>query len=155
MNELTIYDYIKRELKEEDQKVALEFVKFLNDNNLEIRKDNGNFWRNKIYYWVLYKDVCVAFIAIKDPEEPDTDWTVYSDDIKDEYLLEEYVTEEEKKIAFEHIDSCRCGGGPKKMFGKNVEWCCGTNFRFNTPTMRELSFVKKMVELKMKEIDNE
>ena len=41
------------------------------------------------------------------------------------------LTEEEKKIAFEHIDSCRCGGGPKKMFGEDVEWCCGTNFRFN------------------------
>ena len=73
--------------------------------------------------------------------------------INDKYLLEEYVTEEEKKIAFEHIDSCRCGGGPKKMFGEDVEWCCGTNFRFNVPTIEELPFMKKMVLLKMMEID--
>ena len=100
---LTIRDYIKYELKEIDQKVALAYVDFLEDNNLEIRKDNGDFWKDKIYYWILYKDRCVAFIAIKDPEEPDTDWTVYSDDINEKYLLEEYVTEEEKKVAFEHI----------------------------------------------------
>lgn len=68
--------------------------------------------------------------------------------------MDEYVNEEEKKIAFEHIDSCRCGGGPKKMFGKDVEWCCGTNFRFNVPIMEDLSFMKKMIILKMMEIDN-
>lgn len=149
--EITIRDYIKRELKEKDQKPALAYVDFLEENNLEIRKDNGEYWKDNIYYWILYKDICVAFIAIKDPTEPDTDWTVYSDDIKDEYLLEEYVTDDEKKIAFKHIDRCRCGGGPKKMFGEDVEWCCGTNFRFNAPTMEELPFMKKMVLLKIKE----
>ena len=152
--ELTIRDYIKRELKEKDQQAALAYVDFLEEKNLEIRKDNGDYWKDNIYYWIVYKDVCVAFIAIKDPSEPDTDWTVYSDDINDKYLLEEYVTEEEKKIAFEHIDSCRCGGGPKKMFGEDVEWCCGTNFRFNVPTMEDLPFMKKMVLLKMMEIDD-
>ena len=154
MNELTIRYYIKRELKKEDQRVALEYVKFIEESNLEIRKDNGAFWRNKIYYWILHKNECVAFIAIKDPEEPDTDWTVFSDDIKEEYLLEEYVTKEEKEIAFKHIDGCRCGGGPKKIFGEDVEWLCGTNFRFNTPTMEELPFMKKMIQLKIMEIDD-
>ena len=39
------------------------------------------------------------------------------------------------------------------MFGEDVEWCCGTNFRFNVPTMEDLPFMKKMVLLKMMEID--
>lgn len=103
---------------------------------------------------IIYKDKCVAFIAIKEPLEPDTDWTVYSDDINDKYLLDEYITEEEKRIAFEHIDSCSCGGCPKKMFGKDVEWCYGTNFRFNVSITEDLPFMKKMIVLKMMEIDN-
>lgn len=115
---LTIRDYIKRNLKEKDQKVALTYVDFLEENKLEIRKDNGDYWKDNIYYWIIYKDKCVAFIAIKDPSEPDTDWTVYLDDINDKYLLDEYVTEKEKKIAFEHIDSCRCGGVQRKCLEK-------------------------------------
>lgn len=103
----------------------------MEENNLEVRKDNGDYWKDNIYYWIIYKDKCVAFIAIKDQSEPDNDWIVYSDDINDKYLLEEYVTEEEKKIAFEHSDTCRCGGGPTKMLREDVEWCCETNFRFN------------------------
>ncbi len=152
---MTIEDYIKIELKEEDQIPALEYIKFLEENDLEIRKDNGDFWKDKIYYWILYKNKCVAFIAIKDPEETAVDWTVYSDDIKEEFLLEEYITKEEKEIAFKHIDGCRCGGGPKKMFGEDVEWVCGTNFRFNNPTIEDLPFMKKMIKLKMMEIDKE
>ena len=78
-------------------------------------------------------------------------WSVLPATSKDEI---KELTEEEKKIAFEHIDSCRCGGGPKKMFGEDIEWCCGTNFRFNVPTMKDLPFMKKMVLLKMMEIDD-
>ena len=68
---LTIRDYIKRELKEKDQQAALAYVDFLEEKNLEIRKDNGDYWKDNIYYWIVYKDECVAFIAIKDPSEPD------------------------------------------------------------------------------------
>ena len=77
-----IEDYIKENLIGEAQATALEFVAFLRSNNIEFYKDNGSCWKDKIYYWLKFKDECVAFIAIKDPDEPENLWTVWSDDSK-------------------------------------------------------------------------
>ena len=42
--------YIRRELSLDEQNVALEFVRFLKEKQLNFYKDNGAYWKDKIYY---------------------------------------------------------------------------------------------------------
>lgn len=58
----------KESLIDEAKALALEFVDFLRNNNIEFYKDNSSCWKDKIYYWLKFKGECVAFIAIKDPD---------------------------------------------------------------------------------------
>ena len=97
----------------------------------------------KIYYWVKFKDECVCFIAIADPDEPQNLWTVWSDESK---LYEDYIVDEEiKTIAWKNIDLCgncgSCGGGQsKKVFGKTFDRVCGCTFRIDNPTAKDIPF---------------
>ena len=75
-----IETYIEENLSGEAKRTALELVEFLRDNELTFSKDTCDCWRDKIYYWVKLGDECVCFIAIKDPDEPDNLWTIWSDD---------------------------------------------------------------------------
>lgn len=63
-----IEDYINENLTDEAKAVALEYVAFLRNSNIELYKDNGSCWKDKIYYWLKFKDKSVAFIVIKDPD---------------------------------------------------------------------------------------
>ena len=47
MTELTIEYHIQRELSPEEQKVAMEFVRFLKEQHLTFYKDNGAYWKDK------------------------------------------------------------------------------------------------------------
>lgn len=65
-----------------------------------------------------------------------------------------------KEIAWKHVDSCgncgSCGGGRKKIiFGKEFASVCGCTFRIDNPNKEDLLFIKKMVEIRKKEILNE
>ena len=85
-------------------------------------------------------------------------WTVWSDDMHSE-LLEEYPVDNEiKEKAWRHIDHCgncgSCGGGRRKViFGKEFFDVCGCTFRVDNPDVNDLSFLKVMVELRIKEIE--
>ena len=46
-----IKDYIRNELPVEIQSVALNFITFLQENNITFYKDNSDCWKDKIYYW--------------------------------------------------------------------------------------------------------
>jgi len=151
---MTIQDYIKANLSKAEQEIALVFIEYLESNNLSFHKDDAPCWKNKIYYWATYKNLCTCFIAIKDPDEPSNNWTVWSDNIESNFLSAEAVDDNIKVIAFNHIDSCRCSGGSKTVFGKDIEWVCNTNFRFDNPTFEDLPVMKKMVDLKIKEIES-
>ena len=84
MQELTIEEYIDRELSSEEQYVAKDFICYLKEKKLVFYKDNCDYWRDKIYYWVKSGDECVCFISIKNPEEKDNHWTVWSADMGSE-----------------------------------------------------------------------
>lgn len=72
--------------------------------------------------------------------------------------LEKYP--DDKKIAeaaWRHIDHCghcgSCSGGRGKIiFGKEFNNVCGCTFRIDNPIFEDLSFLKKMVEIRIKEI---
>ena len=139
----SIEEYICRELLLDEQEVALDFISFLKDNNLIFYKDNCDCWKNKIYYWVKLDDECVCFIAIKDPDEKDNHWTVWSDDMGSEWLEQCLVDDKVKELAWKHIDHCghcnSCGGGRHKViFGKEFDDVCGCTFRIDNPTLNDL-----------------
>lgn len=152
-----IEEYIKENLIGEAQTTALEFVAFLRSSNIEFYKDNDSCWKDKIYYWLKFKNECVAFIAIKDPDEPENLWTVWSDDSK--AFETDIIDDKIKNTAWKHIDFCghcgSCGGGKRKVvFGKEFSEVCGCTFRIDNPQLNDLPFLKKMVELCKLHISN-
>ncbi len=156
MLELRLEDYIHNELDSVDSNIAMEFVGFLREKNLELYKDN-EFWRDKIYYLVKYNNECVCFIAINDPEEKNNRWTVWSADIDSKWLGTKQLDEELKKIAFKYVDTCgncgSCSGGKlKNIFGKEFSRVCGCTFRIDNPDKEDLIFMKRMIEIRLEEI---
>ena len=159
MVELHIEDYICRELSSEEQKVAMNFVGYLRDKHLSFYKDNGAYWKEKIYYWVKLNDECVCFIAIKNPDEKNNHWTIWSADMGSQWLAKALVDNDIKEIAWKYVDHCgrcgSCGGGRHKIiFGKKFVDVCGCTFRIDNPNHDDISFLKEMVEIRIKEISN-
>lgn len=157
MAELNIEYDIQRGLSSEEQEVAMDFVRFLKENHLSFYRDNGAYWNDKIYYWVKREEDCVCFIAIKNPDEESNHWTVWSDDMDSEWLETASVNDEVKEAAWRHVDHCghcgSCGGGRRQIiFGKEFDDVCGCTFRIDNPKYEDLLFLKKMVEIRMKEI---
>lgn len=155
MTELNIKDHICRELSSEEQEIALDFVAYLENNGLTFYKDNSDCWKNKIYYWCKYNNDCVCFISIKDPDEPQNFWTVWSDDIKSEWFNKYDVDDEIKELAWKHIDHCgncgSCRGGRRKViFGREFKAVCGCTFRVDNLSIEDLSFLKKIIEIRIK-----
>lgn len=158
MNELHMKDYVCKELSLDEQEIALDFVQYLEEKSLIFYKDHGGYWRDKIYYWVKYKDKCVCFIAIKNPDEPDNHWTIWSDDMGSEWLENDLNENEFKEVAWKHIGHCghcgSCSGGRRKViFGKEFTDVCGCTFRIDNPCRDDLMFLKRMIEIRMKEIE--
>lgn len=152
-----IEDYITENLSSDDQKIALDFVDFLYNNNLSFEKDNG-YWKDKIYYLIKLKDKCVCFIAIKDPDEKENRWTVWSDDMDSAFLENYKIDEKLKDLAWKHVDTCgncgSCGGGRHKIiFGKSFNNVCGCTFRFDNPDFEVLEIMKEIVKIRINEIN--
>ncbi|MBQ8555214.1 MAG: hypothetical protein IJ438_04985 [Clostridia bacterium] len=154
MCDVHIKDHIRNELPSQAQRVALHYVAFLEENGITFHKDNCDYWKNKIYYWCKYHNDCVCFIAIKNPDEPQNVWTVWSDDMKSEWLESSDVDDQIKELAWKHIDHCghcgSCGGGQRKVvFGREFKAVCGCTFRVDNPNKEDLLFLKKMVEIRL------
>lgn len=145
-----IEDYIRENLTEEAQATALEFIGYVRSSDIELYKDNGPYWKDKIYYWLRFKGECIAYIAVKNPDEPQNLWTVWSDDSI--AFRDGSIDEETKNSAWQHIDFCcrcgSCGGGKRKaVFGKEFDGVCGCTFRVDNPKESDLPFLKKMLAL--------
>ena len=153
-----IRDYITENLSSDDQKIALDFVDFLYNNNLSFVKDNG-YWKNKIYYLIKFKDKCVCFIAIKDPDEKENRWTVWSDDMDSAFLENYQIDKNLKELAWSYVDTCgncgSCGGGRHKViFGKSFNNVCGCTFRFDNPDIEVLKIMKEIIKVRIEELQN-
>ena len=123
----TIIDYIDENLNGDAKQTALDLVNFLKSKQLTFYKDMCDCWKDKIYYWVKFKDECVD---------------------------EEIKTIAWKNIDL--CGNCgSCGGGQsKKVFGKTFDRVCGCTFRIDNPTAKDIPFLEKMVEIKVNEIRN-
>ncbi len=157
MQELTIEEYIAMELSSEEQKVAKDFICYMKEKNLAFYKDNCAYWKNKIYYWVKCGDECVCFISIKNPDEKNNHWTIWSADMGSNWLEDAIEDGETKELAWKYVDHCghcgSCGGGRYKViFGREFDDVCGCTFRIDNPKQEDLKFLKTMVEIRLKEI---
>ena len=150
-----IEEYIEENLSSKSRQTALDFIDYLKANGLTFYKDICDCWKDKIYYWVMHDDECVCFIAIKDPDEPDNLWTIWSDDSS--AYEDASVSYEIKNVGWQHVDHCgncgSCGGGKQKViFGKSFERVCGCTFRIDNAAQEDLPFLKTMVDLRIQEI---
>lgn len=145
----TIEDYINDNLTDEAKSIALDFVSFLRENDIEFYKDNGAPWKDKIYYHLKFNGEFVGFVAVKDPDEPENLWTVWSDNCK--AFESGNIDDKVKETAYKHIDFCgkcgSCGGRKKIIFGKEFNKVCGCTFRTDNPNKEDLPFLKKTIEL--------
>lgn len=155
---MSIEDYIHHELSPEEQSAAMAFIRILQDRHLTFHKDNGVYWKDKIYYWVQSGDACVCFIAIKAPDEPHNHWTVWSADMGSQWL-DGTADDSIKASAWKYVDHCghcgSCGGGRHKViFGKEFDDVCGCTFRIDNPQNEDMPFLKEMVAIRLKEISS-
>lgn len=157
MTNLNIRDYICNELPSYYKNAALDFVGFLQENEITFHKDNSGCWEEKIYYWCKYNDNCICYISINDPDEPHNLWTVWSDDIKSEWLENCETEDKIKEFAWQHLDHCghcgSCGGGRHKIvFGRKFNDVCSCTFRVDNPNSEDLTFLKKIILVSIKKI---
>ena len=136
---------ISKNLTGEMRETALKFTAFLKSHGLMFHRDRSGDWAEKIYYWARSDKNCVCFIAVKDPDEPENAWTVWSDDSAAYEIGLKYVNRCEKCGA--------CGGGRvKTVFGKRISGVCMCTFRVDNADLNGLPFLKTMVELRLNEI---
>lgn len=146
---------ISKNLTGEMRETALKFTAFLKSHGLMFHRDRSGDWAEKIYYWVRSDKNCVCFIAVKDPDEPENTWTVWSDDSAAyEAPLGDAET---SKIGLKYVNRCEkcgaCGGGRvKTVFGKRISGVCMCTFRVDNADLNGLPFLKTMVELRLNEI---
>ena len=154
-----IEEYICAELDPEEQRIALEFIGFLKENHLTFHREKDGYWKDKIYYWVESGKECVCFIAIKNPDEESNHWTVWSADMGSQWLEDVPADGGIREIAWKYVDHCghcgSCSGGRHKViFGKTFDDVCGCTFRIDNPHTEDLAFLKKMVEIRIREIQS-
>jgi len=161
MSDLTIRDYIRRELPAPEQETALAFIGFLEENQMTFYKDNGNFWKDKIYYWVQLQNECVWFIEIKalTDAEAGHHWTVWSDDIGSDWMEKADADDSIRETAWRYADHCgHCGscqgGRPKVIFGRKFDDICGCTFAVENPSADDLPFLHRITQIRSAEIRN-
>lgn len=146
---------ISKNLTGEMRETALKFTALLKSHGLMFHRDRSGDWAEKIYYWVRSDKNCVCFIAVKDPDEPENAWTVWSDDSAAyEAPLGDAETSE---IGLKYVNRCEecgaCGGGRvKTVFGKRISGVCMCTFRVDNADLNGLPFLKTMVELRLNKI---
>ena len=161
MNSQTIESHINNSLIGEAVKNALDFVAYLEDQDMQFELSTTDYWLNKQYWYVKYQNEFVGFILIngnnpvRDETEPEG-WVFWSDNYNSNFFADYLVDETIKEIAFHHVDFGTCGGGIKvKVFGKEFSPVCnGTTFRFDNPSMEEVSVMKKLVCVRKLDIAN-
>ena len=156
MLETNIDDFIINTLSEDAQKNALEFVAFLEANEMLFERGEG-YWKDKLYWVIKYKKEHVCFILMNGAEDESENegWTIWSDDSDSNCFADFPLDEHLREIAWENVDICaNCGscnnpgGTMKRVFGKEFNHVCITTMKFINPDSDALKCVKKIVELR-------
>jgi len=158
MFEQTIENSISEFLTEMQRKNALEFVAYLKKNDMLFEKAGG-YWEDKPYWYIKYNEKYVCYILIGSEEKPGPGpWIIWSDDSGSNWFMDLCLDEHMKEIFWKNIDFCgNCGGcsvkgTSKTIFGKEFNNICRTTFKFIDPDIEELECMKKMIEIRKKDI---
>ncbi len=160
MSNREIESYINEILTDDDKKNALDFTKYLRENDLIFKRDMG-YWAFTHYWWIMLNEKCLCFILInggEDESEP-LGWTVWYDYSDSEHFDEYNMDEQIKETVWKHVDLCgNCGGcdipggNTKKIFGLEFNNVCVTSMRIKNPNTTELEWMKKIIEISKNDI---
>jgi len=152
--EKTIEAIIAASLSGEQQQTAAAFAAYLRSCGAEFIRDTG-YWKDKIYFLVRAAGDYVCYIAIRDPDEPENLWTVWSDDTPSYETAA--PSEEIAQTAWRYVDRCghcgSCAGGrPKTVFGRRFDGVCGCTFRIDNAGADTLPFLREMADLRIADL---
>ena len=159
---LGIENSINEVLVDEARENALDFIAFLKEINMQFERSTTDYWKDKLYWYIKFQNEGVGYILINgygdcvgDKTESEG-WFFWSDNYNSDFFATFPLDEQTKKIAFEHIDFGTCGGGlTVRLFGKEFSPVCnGTTFRFDNPDFAAIKCMKKLVDIKKKDILN-
>jgi hypothetical protein len=154
MSTRTKEDVIKNFLKNDERENALDFIAFLNANEITPQLNDGNvFW---------YKNKAVCTIYVKGADDIAAPWMIWFSDEKGDKigLNDKPIDERLKEFAWSHINTCAfftsngasCGcdnqpGRSATIFGKTFDNICHSTLTFINPNAESLIYIKKLAEL--------
>jgi len=148
MSEKSFEDIINDVLSGDALINALNFMKYLQANEM-------------IYdgHEISYKDKEVCYMHIGGAERPGP-WTIWIEGGDYSGEREDVpIDEHTKKIAWANINPCeKCSGcnpeTPKTIFGKKFDNLCNAEMAFYIPDTEKIECVKKLIEMRKREILN-
>lgn len=163
MSAMKIEDAITTVLNEEAQKNALDFVAHMRAKGVSIDE-------SETYWEIKYKGKCLCFMWIDGSDNLPGPWTIWSNqepgswatwgenasDFNTNIPVDDHI----KEIAWKNVSFCgNCGecetnGMSKIVLGKEFDNLCKSTMAFTNPNKEELACAKKMIDVRMKDIDN-
>lgn len=161
MSSQDIVCHINNSLAGGAKKNALDLVAYSESQGMQFELSTTDYWRDKQYWYIKYKNEFVGFILIngyspvKDKTEPEG-WVFWSDNYISSVFADYPLDESFKEIAYKHVDIGTCGGGlTVNLFGQRFTPVCnGTTFRFDNPSLEELEVMKKLVDIRKLDISS-
>ncbi|MCL2081100.1 MAG: hypothetical protein FWH16_03265 [Oscillospiraceae bacterium] len=149
MSNIKIRGIINEFLKSDTQKNALDFIGYLDANEMTAGGEHGA---------VSYKGKCVCYMYIDGSEEKPGPWTIWTEGDYSGEHDDVPMDGRMKEIAWANVNICgSCGGkcspGSRKViFGKEFDNVCNAVMAFYVPDAAALECVKKIFEIKKREI---
>lgn len=158
MSQQQIEACIEQQLNNEIKELALDFVSYLIANGMQPERIGG-YWENQHYYGAKYRNEYVCFILVNGTgdEAEFSPLTIWLEDGGSHWYDSAFWEERIRQSAWENVDFCEhcgsCGGGTRKrIFGKEFDNVCLTPFRFVNPTSDTMVYIKKLIEIRKRDI---
>ena len=147
MAEQKFEDVINEALNGDLQKNALDFVKYLRDNEMTVAGAK-----------VSYKGNAMCYMHLDGEDEEPGPWTIWSEGDYSGESTDFPIDERMKEIAWEHVNICgSCGsckpGKRKTIFGKEFDNVCNADIAFYKPNAEELECVIKLLDMRKSDIN--
>lgn len=164
MSVITIENHIYEVLTGDTQRLALDFVAYLQAQDVTLERGTG-YWADKRYWMVKYNGKYICFILLngygsaahKDEPEGWIIWLYDTDSRHSQWYATAPLYDKTKEAAWRNIDFCAncgsCSGGTRKtIFGKEFDNVCRTTFRFDNPDAEAVECAKKLAKLRINSI---
>jgi hypothetical protein len=142
-------DFIKKILKGNTQKNALDFAAFLKANDITTGENHST---------LIYNGNVLAWMHMDGQQELPGPWTIWPDltgTVPEGFIFDDAM----KEIAWQNVNICaKCGGdcapgSSKSIFGKDFMNVCGAILAFTDPGSITLECVKRLMEMRKHVVD--